>query len=107
MRRAEFWTDWSFEMAEGEAFGCQAGAAYVMRDFISDLKVSRRVSFWWPHDVPVRARRMFSLAEALLVMEEMWGEKVKCVSSVTPRMRGRRQRGMADPFIVTAGSVLD
>ena len=63
------------------------------------LKVRRRVSFWWPQDVPARALRMRILDETFEEMEEMWGEKVKWVSKVTPRKVGDLSRGMGVELI--------
>ena len=58
-------------MEEGEALGNQMGAAYVISDLMSDLKVMMRVSLCWPHDVPVRAFMILSLGVARVMSDWM------------------------------------
>ena len=52
-----------------------------------DLKVIRRVSFSWPQLVPVSALRMLICGAICFMIASMWGEKVKCGASLTPRTR--------------------
>ena len=79
------------------------GAAYVNRDWMSDLKVMRRVSLLAPQVVPARARRILRRGVARVMIEEMCGEKVKWGSKVTPRMQGLRFRGRVSLSRETAG----
>ena len=51
------------------------------------------VSFMLPQEEPTRDFRILTRVEALEVMAEMRGEKVKWVSKVTPRILGALSRG--------------
>jgi len=55
------------------------------------------VSFCAPQKVPARALRMLRRDEALEMMSEMWEEKVKWVSKVTPRILTDFLRGRSSP----------
>ena len=71
------------------------------------FKVWSIVSFWCPQDVPARALRMFKREEARAAMEEMWGEKLKWVSKVTPRILGVFARGKGMLLMEMLGWRLD
>lgn len=51
------------------------------------------VSFCAPQSEPARALRMLRREVARETMSEMWGEKVKWVSKVTPRIFVDLERG--------------
>ena len=106
-RSAAFWTDWRLLMADSEALGNQIGAAYEKRGLMSARKVVRSVSLECPQLVPARAFMTFRRPLAASVISLMWRAKVKCVSNVTPRMRGWRHRGSFSPPRLTMGSKLD
>ena len=63
-----------------------------------DLKVIRRVSFSWLQLVPVSALRMLIRGAIRFMIASMCGEKVKCGSSLTPRIRGFLSRGSGELF---------
>ena len=50
------------------------------------------VYFCWPQLMTVRALRMLIRDEARVMLESMWGEKMKWVSKVTSSMRGLLSR---------------
>ena len=70
---------------------------------MSDFKIVSNVSFSWSQLVPARAFRRLRRGEAREMIDEIWGEKVKCVSNTTPKIRGRRSRGSEMLFSVIRG----
>ena len=65
------------------------------------------VSFWCPQVVPARALRRFRREEARAAMEEIWAEKLKWVSKVTPRILGVFSRGKMELLMEILGWRLD
>ena len=90
-------------MAESGALGNHTGAAYVKMGLIKALYVHIRTSFWCPQLVPTRALRMPRRDLEDSAMFFMCGLKVKCVSKVTPRMRGCRHSGSVAGPMLTEG----
>ena len=88
---------------EAEALGAQIGAAKLSVDLTRPLKVAQRVSFEAPQVEPAVALRIATFRRALAATSLQWAAKVKWVSKTTPRILGRRSRGMFVPQTETVG----
>ena len=67
----------------------------------------RRVSFWWPQEVPARHLRILMREATLEEILLACSEKLKKVLKVTPRMEGAFARGIRESLILIWGWRLD